>query len=66
MAADVTQRPDQSPLIIGEPRAPLAELLVKNAVLLPREVDDLKLAGVEPAPHPQNQEPHSLGTHHMP
>jgi hypothetical protein len=52
-----------SPLVIGEPQAPPAELLAEDAVLLAQEVDDLELAGVDPARHPEDQEPHSLGTH---
>jgi hypothetical protein len=52
-----------SPLIIGEPQPPPAELLAEDAVLLAQEVDDLELAGVDPARHPQDQESHSLGAH---
>lgn len=37
-----------SSLVIGEPQAPPAELLAEDAVLLAQEVDDLKLAGVDP------------------
>jgi hypothetical protein len=51
------------PLVIGEPQAPPVELLAEDAVLLAQEVDDLKLAGVDPARHPEDQEPHSLGAH---
>jgi hypothetical protein len=40
-----------------------AELLAEDAVLLAQEVDDLELAEVDPARHPENQESHSLGTH---
>src|SRR5258708_3738257 len=32
-----------SPLVIGEPQPPPAELLAKDAVLLAQEVDDLEL-----------------------
>ena len=56
----VSQAP---PLIFGEPQAPPAELLAENAVLLAQEVDDLKLAGVNPARHPEDQELNSLGAH---
>jgi hypothetical protein len=38
-------------------------LLAEDAVLLAQEVDDLELAGVDPARHPEDQEPHSLGAH---
>jgi hypothetical protein len=38
-------------------------LLAEHAVLIVQEVDDLELAGVDPARHPQDQEPRSLATH---
>src|SRR5262245_31090555 len=49
------------PVVEVEPsaQAPLAE----DAVLLVQEVDDLKLAGVDPARHSEDSEPHSLGIH---
>jgi hypothetical protein len=44
-------------LVIIEPQPQPTELLSKDAVLLPQDVDDLELAGVAPARHAQDQKP---------
>ena len=61
MTDDPTLDSHVSPLVIGEAQPPSAELHAEHAVLLLQEVDDLELAGVDPARHPEDQKPHSLG-----
>jgi hypothetical protein len=55
-----------SSLVIVEGQAPPTVLLAKDAVLLAQEVDDLELAGVDPAGHPHDQKPHGIGAIAMP
>jgi hypothetical protein len=38
-------------------------LLAKDAALLAQEVDDLELAGVDPARHAHDQKPHGIAAH---
>jgi len=52
-----------SPLVVGEAQPPSAKLLTQDSVLLAQEVDDLQLAGVDPARHRDDQKSHSLGAH---